>query len=102
MNLPKILRLSWTFYRNFVLFSVIATGACLRALWLVGLSGFFAVFWLKMATLVITYSFINAHKKNEYYYYQNLGVSKTVLWVISLSFDVIVFIFSVILLYQLR
>lgn len=102
MNLPKIIRLSWTFYRNFNLLSVIVTCACLRALWLGGLPAFFGVFWLKIATLGITYYFINTYRRDEYYYYQNLGVSKMALWVISLSFDMIVFIISVILLYKFR
>lgn len=53
-------------------------------------------------TMALIYYFININKKKEYYYYQNLGISKTLLWAASLTFDFILFIFLLILTYFLR
>jgi hypothetical protein len=102
MRLFKIIRLVWTFYRNFLLLSALVTSFCLRAFWMYGFAVFFGIFWGKIATLGLTYYFINANKKKEYYYYQNLGVGKTLLWTAALSFDFLLFLFSLILTYQLK
>jgi hypothetical protein len=53
---------------------------------------FAILFWLKAATLGITFIYKNGYKANEYYYYQNLGVSKTLLWSVSIIFDFSLFI----------
>lgn len=97
MRLFNIIRLIWTFYKNFLLLSVIITGFCLRAFWMYGFAAFFGIFWCKVLTLALTYYFINTKKKNEYYYYQNLGVSKTLLWTVTISFDFVLFLLFIIL-----
>lgn len=102
MQLFKTIRLVWTFYRNFIFLSSIITVICLRAFWLLGWASFFGIFWSKILTMALIYYFININKKKEYYYYQNLGISKTLLWTASLTFDFILFIFLLILTYFLR
>lgn len=102
MQLLKIIRLIWTFYKNFLLLSLVVTAFCLRAFWMSGFASFFGIFWCKVATLLLTYYFVNTNKKNEYYYYLNLGVGKTLLWTLTLSFDFILFILSLILTYHLK
>jgi hypothetical protein len=81
---------------------MVITAFCVRAFWLNGFAGFFGIFWCKLATLGLTYYFINANKKNEYYYYQNLGVAKTLLWGATLIFDFILFLLLLILTSYLK
>lgn len=102
MRMFKIIRLIWTFYKNFLLLSAIITAFCIRAFWMYDLAGFFGIFWCKVVTLGLTYYFINTNKKNEYYYYQNLGVPKALLWMATLSFDFIMFLVLIILTYHLK
>ena len=51
----------------------------ISSMYLVYMYGLYAIsflFWLKIFTLGIIILFINSYKKNEFYYYQNLGLSK--------------------------
>ena len=98
----KIIRLIWTFYKNFLILSAIINFFCLRTLWFNGLSSFFGIFWCKVMTLGVTYYFVNNNKKYEYYYYLNLGVPKTLLWTATLSFDFVLFLLILILTYHLK
>jgi len=98
----KTIRLIFTFYRSFLLASVLITGCCLVLFWEYGLSIFVAIFWLKIATLAIIFYFINTYKHREYYYYQNLGISKVLLWSTTLIFDFALFIFLVVQLYKFK
>jgi|694.fasta_scaffold30205_5 hypothetical protein len=93
----KNINITCTFYRNFILLSLIITAICLRAFWLFQFKIFFAIFWFKIVTLAITYYFIDVYKRKEYYYYQNLGISKLKLWTITLGFDFALFISLIIL-----
>ncbi|QCR21518.1 hypothetical protein C1N53_03585 [Pontibacter sp. SGAir0037] len=60
-----------------------------------GYSLFAAVFWFKIISLGIIFYFINSYKSKEYYYYQNLGVSKVMLWGTTLTFDFTLFLFII-------
>lgn len=102
MRLFKAIAIIWTFYRSFILVSTLITTCCLYLFWENGLGIFAALFWVKMVTLAITFYFINAYKKKEYYYYQNLGISKVLLWTTTLIFDVALFIFLIIQVYKFR
>jgi hypothetical protein len=99
MHLIKKIRLIWTFYKSFILASTLITISCLSAFWNYGFSIFAGIFWLKIATLGLTYYFINGYKRNEFYYYQNLGVSKGLLWASTLIFDFALFLFLIIEVY---
>jgi len=55
-----------------------------------------------MASLGLTYYFINSYKNKEYYYYQNLGLSKALLWIAILTFDFALFIFLIVLIYKFK
>jgi hypothetical protein len=101
-RLVTTIRLIWTFYKNFILLSLLVTGFCLRFFWLNGFSSFFGIFWGKAVTLALTYYIVNLNRKEEYYYYQNLGIGKTLLWAVTLSFDFILFLFLIIQLSHFR
>lgn len=98
----KTIRLIWTFYRSFLFLSLLITSCCLSIFWEYGFSVFSVLFWLKIATLGLTYYFIDNYKNKEYYYYQNLGVSKILLWGVTLSFDFALFIFLIIQIYKFK
>ena len=98
----KTIRLIWTFYRSFIFASLVVNVCCLSIFWKYGFSVFSGLFWVKIATLGLTYYFINDYKSKEFYYYQNLGVSKMLLWVITLTFDFALFIFLIIETYKFK
>jgi len=81
---------------------MVITACCIGIFWQHGFSVFDGLFWLKIATLGLTYYFINDYKNKEYYYYQNLGVSRILLWVVILSFDFALFIFLIIQTYKFK
>jgi hypothetical protein len=102
MRFQKFVRLVWTFYKSYIFSSITITLCSLFLFAEYGLDIFIALFWFKIATLGITFFFINSYKKNEYYYYQNFGVSKLMLWATSLSFDFILFVFLIIQIYKIK
>ena len=102
MRQLKTIRLIWTFYKSFLLFSVIITICCLRLFWAYGFSIFVVLFWFKIATFGVTFYFINDYKQKEYYYYQNLGISKGMLWLSTLIFDFAMFIFLIVQTYKFK
>ncbi|HBZ26324.1 MAG TPA: hypothetical protein DEO54_08860 [Rikenellaceae bacterium] len=67
-----------------------------------GINIFTALFWFKIITLGIIVYFINNYKRNEFYYYKNLGLSKKVLWISSLTFDFILFLTLIIITLLVR
>ncbi len=92
MNVSKKVGLIWSFYRSFIFISMLITICCAVLYREYHFSIFSILCWLKIATTGVTFIFINSYKTNEYYYYQNLGVSKTLLWSGSILFDFSVFI----------
>jgi hypothetical protein len=71
------------------------TAICLFIFREYGYPIFAVVLWLKLGTLFLTYQFVRSYKRKEFYYYQNLGVSKTFLWVSTLSFDLLLYLFLI-------
>src|SRR6187402_903514 len=102
MRVLKTIRLLYTFYRGFLLTSFIITSCCLFLFWRYGLGLFVVLFWFKIITLLLTFYFINDYTKKEYYYYQNLGISKAFLWTTPLIFDFSIFLFLIIQIYKIR
>jgi len=98
----KHLRLILTFYRNFLLASWLITFICAEILWKYGMGTFTFLFWFKLFTMLVIFYFIKRNKSKEFFYYQNLGLSKTLLWWTSLSGDFLLFIFSLILAFKIR
>jgi len=101
----KTIRLILTFYKSFAFISFLITFICLGLI-----SGFILVgdpkgisfiqilFWFKIFTLAITVYTINFYKKNEFYYYKNLGLSKLKLWIPIITFDFLFFLVTIIFL----
>jgi hypothetical protein len=98
----KTIRLISTFYRSFMLVSLLITFSSMVLFWEYGFSIFHTLFWFKIITLGLTFYFINSYKEKEYYYYQNLGVSKILLWTTTLIFDFVLFIVLIIQEYKFK
>jgi len=93
----KTLRLTLTFYKSFLFVSLLITLSCMSVIATNGMQAFVAVFWFKIITLGLIVFFINNYKRNEFYYYKNLGLSKFRLWLSILLFDFILFIMLLII-----
>ena len=90
----KKLRLILTFYQSFAFLSNLLSAVCLYLIYSNGKDGIYLLqflFWFKLLTLLIIYYGVNAYKKNEFYYYQNLGLSKKQLWIPVLVIDFLLF-----------
>lgn len=102
MQLRKAIRLVASFYQSFLLFSILITVCCIGIFWKYGLTSFVTIFWFKIASLGLTYYFVNSYKRKTYYYYFNLGLSKILLWTATLVFDITLFLSLIILIYKIR
>ena len=97
-----MIRLLWTFYKNFFLLSIISTLCCAALLYKYGIAIFVGIFWLKLILMFLSFYFINFYKKQEYYYYQNFGISKKLLWSATLTADFLLFLFVIIVTYKIK
>ena len=90
----KTLKLSLTFYSSFFFTSFFITLSCLLVYWRWQTMPVVLVisFWFKIATYLFVFLYINNAKRKEFYYYQALGISKTKLWINSLSIDFTLFV----------
>lgn len=96
------IRIALTFYGSFIIASSLITLFCVNSIYRYGLLTLPPLLVLKIFSAIIIMVFINLYKKNEFYYYQNLGLSKTSLWLITMGMDMIIFIASIITLIYLR
>ena len=94
----RLFRIIFTFYKSFIVASSIISIACLSSLFINGLKTLSAILLFKFFTLGIIILYINLYKKKEFYYYQNLGLPKTHLWIYALGLDLLLFVSLIILL----
>ena len=92
----RSLRIIIVFYKNFILLSLLLNVVCNRLFYLFGFSIFFGLFWIKMVSYLVAFYFVNSNKKNEYFFYQNIGFKRKFLWTITIVFDFILFIITII------
>ena len=101
-SLLKTLRLMYSFYRRFCLVTLGLTACCIAIGWDQGISTFAPLFWFKIISLLLVWYLVQTFQSNVFYYYWNLGVSKSRLWVFSLGFDFLLFLLGLVLTYQFR
>ncbi len=82
--------------------SLIITLSCMSIIYVHGLITFAALFWFKIITLGLIFYFVNSYKQKELYYYQNLGVSKLILWISTMAIDIILFILLIIITLKIK
>ncbi len=100
--MKKTLRLLLTFYRSYFIASFLITLCCLNIYRVYGIETFVVLFWFKIITLGLIYFFIKTYKNKEFYYYQNLGVSKLKLWTSTITVDFILFFVLIFLVHKIR
>lgn len=98
----RTLKLLFTFYKSFVFTSSIITLSSLSIVYVWGVDPLVLLIWFKAFTLGLIIYYINNFKKEYYYYYKNLGLSKIKLWVLTLSFDICLFLIGNILTLKYR
>ena len=91
----KKLHLLWAFYKNlaFVLFVVNCVSWFL--FFKIGMHSLTVILYFKVISSGCMVSYISSYKKSEFYYYQNMGLSRIFLWKYTLCAD---FVFLVLLL----
>lgn len=97
----KTIRLILTFYKSFAFTSLIITFICLGLLHGFKEKGIYilqTLFWFKMITLAVIVYMTDIYKKEEFYYYKNLGISKLTLWLPILIFEFLFFVTTTIIL----
>jgi hypothetical protein len=90
--LRKNIRLIALFYRSFCWVTLSFTVFCIVIFRKYRFHIFLLDFWFKVITLGLVFYFITLYRGKEFYYYQNLGISKRTLWISTLSFDFILYI----------
>ena len=96
------LKLISRFYKGFFLADFLVTLSCAYILKLYAaqankIIGY--LFWFKLATLAIIFYSSVYHRKNELYYYQNLGVLKIQLVLVTSAFDMLIWFILITIVY---
>lgn len=92
----RYLKLCFTFYRSFGVALLVVTLICAYFFFRDGMSIYFPLFWFKIGSMVLVYFYMKEYKKEELYYYKNLGVGERSLWVFSFVLDIFVHSFVVV------
>jgi len=87
----RTIRLIYTFYRSFFIASILVTLACIAIINEHGLKALGSLLWIKIFTLGLIFLFIRNYKRKEFFYYQNLGISKKRLWISVFTVDILLF-----------
>ncbi len=94
-----ILRSLVTFYKSFALLTLIINVICTVVIVKTEFRLFPLMFWFRAAVITIIFYFVSDHKRKEFYYYQNLGISKNTLRVSTFAFDLLLFLLVNYLIY---
>jgi len=97
----KTLRLILTFYKSYAFTSLLITFISLGIVYSYGdkaVEIIQVLIWFKIFTLAIIVFYIQKYKRQQFYYYKNLGLSRLTLWFSSLSFDLLLFLIAIITL----
>ena len=96
-SLLKKLRLLLSFYLSYSLVTILITLACAFTLYKAiafssqPLKMLPAIVWIKVITTGIIFYYINNYQQKQFFYFQNLGLSKLFLWSCTIAFDFMLF-----------
>lgn len=91
-----------TFYRGFILFSLLMDSILVYQIHQYGPGVFSIVFWTKLLSLLFTFMIVHPQSRKKYYYYHNLGFSVRQLWIPLLVVDFIILIVACNIAWNLR
>jgi len=98
----KTLRLLITFYKSYAFASIVITIATLHFTCVGGFAMFASLLWVKIITFGMIAYLVHNFKKEEFYYYKNLGMTRKYLWISTFSIDFIIFLTLTILTLIMR
>lgn len=90
--MAKIIRSLYTFYLNHFFVGLLISLSSMYLYHLFGPKAIPLICWYKLSTVGIFFYAVNARKKREFIYYQNLGISKKLLWGVTLGIDFLLFV----------
>jgi len=96
----RTLRLITRFYSGIFLANLLVTLSCVGLLMLFGTKAieiFGVLFWYKLISMGMIFYLAIYYKKNELYYYQNLGVSKLMLGIATSVIDFILWLIVIVM-----
>jgi hypothetical protein len=92
----KTIRVIFTFYSGIAFSSLLVTACGAGLVLAFGLGSFLPAVLIKLVSGAFVFFFTNDYKRNQFYYYHNLGLSKSFLWSLSIGFDYALFLFLLI------
>ena len=95
--MSRLLRSLYSFYLNHFFVNLVITIISAGLYREFGNAALSMICWFKIITASIFCFSVNANKKKEFVYYQNLGISKQLLWAGTIAVDLLVFIILMIL-----
>jgi lipopolysaccharide export system ATP-binding protein len=97
VRLITTIRSVLTFYKSFFAASFLITLLCCLLFLEFGTGILLPLHWLKLSATAIIFFYIRTYKNKEFYYYQNLGLSKTFLWSLTMSLDLALYVLLLLL-----
>ena len=99
------LKLIIRFYKSFFAADILITLSCVfllkvyatEAAEIIGI-----LFWYKLICIGVVFYAVSNYKKRELYYYQNLGISKLRLGIVTSLFDFFVWLMLMLLTYKIK
>ncbi|WP_199139748.1 hypothetical protein [Pedobacter sp. ASV12] len=88
----KTIRSLYTFYLSHFFAGLLISLSCMYLYHALGNRAIPAICWYKVLTMAIFFYAVNIRKRKEFVYYQNLGISKKLLWSVTLGFDFLWFV----------
>ncbi|MEE1945557.1 hypothetical protein VRU48_10605 [Pedobacter sp. KR3-3] len=88
----KTIRSLYTFYLSHFFAGLFISLSCMYLYHLFGNLAIPAICWYKAFTVGIFFYAVNTRKRREFVYYQNLGISKKLLWGVTLGIDFLLFV----------
>lgn len=97
----RTIRTALTFYKTILPSSVIISGVSLFVAERTDFNLFMMAFWAKIIITALVCLAVSEYKRQEFYYYQNLGISRKMLWTIIGSLDIFIFLLLAFLVYNM-
>lgn len=92
MRSVKKLRLVRLFYSSFLPAGLLISLLCGLILAVGGMNVFVFVFWFKVISTASLLFYIHDAKRAEFFYYQNLGLSKSLLFILAAAAEFAIFV----------
>lgn len=94
----RTLNVLFTFYKTFLLPSLLANAFCWGMVYEYGSGPVALLLPFKLFVTALIVAYIHEYSYSRYYYYHNLGISKAMLWGVTLGFDFAFYMLCLILL----